>query len=162
MSSSNVKAHVASRSSKCGDRKKGYEIQKLKNHPGFVVRQKLWYQRLTTRSHSEEIVAWPSFLLSKLSSNLVSLCRHDKVIAVKPLNFVCPLDNRDLAILGQDCRVMSLFFCECADFVGKGKRLHKVLQVVDSFQTWNLAMFNNAPFWDLGLQLGNLFIGYAR
>src|SRR5262245_9712703 len=83
-------------------------------------------------------MAWPSFLLSKLSSNLIRLCRHDKVIAVKSFNFVCPPNNRDLAILGQDSRVMSLFFCECADFVGKGKRLHKVLQMVCPLQTLNL------------------------
>jgi len=68
-----------------------------------------------------------SFLISKLSRILVGLGRHNKVIAMKPFDFVCPPDNRYLPVFCQNGRVMTFLLCERTDFVRKVKCLHKIL-----------------------------------
>src|SRR6266496_291858 len=100
-------------------------------------------------------------LIGKLSSNLVSLCCHDKVIAVQPFYCVCPPVDRCPPIFGEDCRVMAFRLCERANLVRKVKRLHKILETKCPFQTWNSFMFHNVPRGNLWLQFFNFRIGHA-
>ena len=92
-------------------------------------------------------------LLGKLSSNLINLCYHDKVIAMKPFDFVCPPDHRYFPIFGQNSRVMAFFLCKCSNLIRKVKCLHKVLYAEYPFETRYRAMFNNIPLRNLWLQL---------
>src|SRR5919202_2127113 len=92
----------------------------------------------------------------------VRLSCHDEIVPVQPLDFMCPPGDGHSAPLSQDRGMMSFLLRQLPDPVGEGEGAGEIGGFKDALQSLDAIPLDNLPFWHLGLEFGDLFIGDGR
>jgi hypothetical protein len=96
------------------------------------------------------------------SKYFIRLCRHDEIVAVQTFDLVRPPLDYDPAPLGDDQRVMSLFFGDDGDLVRERNCFNKVLELEDALQVFDSVHLFDLPANDVQHQIFNFGVGQGR
>ncbi len=87
---------------------------------------------------------------------MVGFCRHDEVILVETADLMSPPGHGDAPPLGQQRRVMALFFGQCAYGVREGERIDEIRKDEVSLEALNSVSLHERPIGDLLVQRSTL------
>src|SRR3954452_13350779 len=92
----------------------------------------------------------------------IDLCCNDKVISVQRANLMRPEGYRHLTPFRENSRMMAFGLGKRTDPICKRESIGEILKPKNAFQPRNRLALYDSPIRDLGLQLLDLRVTYAR